>query len=101
MREAFKIQENSSDIPLGFEGIGDVQLEPRSRETVTRTLAGIQCVYRNDSACKKIIEEVKTMICDQVYSECGRDGIDYWSVFVFAVLRLSSSWSYDVLFEHG
>ena len=97
MREAFRIQENSSDIPLGFEGIGDVQLDPRSRETVTRTLAGLQCVYRSESACKKIIDEVKTMICDEVSSETGRDGIDYWSVFVFAVLRLSSNWSYDVL----
>ena len=37
------------------------------------------------------------MICDQVSSESGRDGIDCWSVFVFAVLRLSSNWSYDVL----
>jgi hypothetical protein len=51
MRGDFRIQENSSDIPLGFQGISDVQLDPQSREAVTRTLAGIQCVYRNDSAC--------------------------------------------------
>ena len=97
MREAFRIQENSSDIPLGFERISDVQLDPRSREAVTRTLAGIQCVYRNDSARKRIIDEIREIMSDQVCSDIGREGLDYWSVFVFAVLRLSNNWSYDVL----
>ena len=97
MREAFRIQENSSDIPLGFERIGDVQLDPRSRESVTRTLAGIQCVYRNDSARKRIIDEIRAIVSDQVCSDIGRKGLDYWSMFVFAVLRLSNNWSYDVL----
>ena len=97
MRKRLRIQENSEDIPLAFRSITELQLDENSRDPVTRTLIGVQAVYRDHDARVKVIDAVERMLYDDGAPNRGRQGLDYWSVFVLGVLRLSCNWSYDML----
>ena len=97
MRKAFRIAENSSEIQLGHCSISDLRFDPRSRDGVTRLLTGLQCVYQDEAYRETIIHKIKLMICDDVCAERGRHGLDFWSIFVFGMLRLVCNWSYDML----
>ncbi len=98
MRKAFRIQENSSEIQLGYCSISEIKFDPRSRDSVTRLLAGLQCVYQNVDCREAVINEVRLMVTnDNGNAEKGREGFDFWSIFVFGMLRLVCNWSYDML----
>ena len=98
MREAFRIQENSAEIQLGYCSITDIKFDPRSRDSVTRLLAGLQCAYQDKDFRGEIISEIKKMVCrGDNFTEKGRKGLDFWSIFVFGMLRLVCNWSYDML----
>jgi hypothetical protein len=98
MRKAFRIQENSPEIELGYCSITDIKFDPRSRDSVTRVLAGLQCAYQDTDFRKEIINEIKSMVCrDDKFTEKGRKGLDFWSIFVLGMLRLVCNWSYDML----
>jgi len=98
MRKGFRIQENSPEIQLGYCSITDIKFDPRSRDSVTRVLAGLQCAYQDKDFREEIITEIKRMVCrGDNFTEKGRKGLDCWSIFVFGMLRLVCNWSYDML----
>ena len=98
MRKASRIQENSPQIELGICPINEMTFAPQSRDSVTRLLAGLQRVYLDEVCREEIINEIRLMVTNgKTGAEKGREGLDYWSIFVFGMLRLVCNWSYDML----
>jgi hypothetical protein len=93
MREIFPNQQL-----LGQTNIEDIVICNNSRDDIPNILKGLQHIYLN--------KEVLDQICDllkNIFSESriafGRVGMDIWSIFVLATLRVNLNWDYDRLRE--
>ncbi len=82
---------------LGVTLIEDVVLDLNCRDEITKTLRGLQEIYR----CKPLLTKIKTvltkLISKNTSSENGRQGMDLWVIFLLGSLRLSCNWDYDKL----
>ena len=82
---------------LGVAFIEDVKLDPNCRDEITKTLRGLQEIYRAKPLLKKIQQVLKKLIPEEVSWEGGRQGMDLWVIFLLGTLRLSCNWDYDKL----
>jgi len=89
--------ELGKNLLLGATLIEDVWLDPNCRDEITKTLRGLQEIYRN----KPLLEEIKRILNklqpDNVSALEGRKGMDLWVIFVLVSLRLSCNWDLDKL----
>ena len=89
--------ELGKNLLLGAKLIEDVWLDPNCRDEITKTLRGLQEIYRN----KPLLEEIKRILNklqpDNVSALEGRKGMDLWVIFVLVSLRLSCNWDLDKL----
>ena len=97
MRQCLKIQENSPEIPSGFQFIGDIKLNAWSRDKGTPTSAGIQQVYLNKVVRDKIVGEFRMAMSEEFSPDRGLNGMDCWNVFICVRLRLACKWSCDTV----
>lgn len=89
-----KLGENSF---LGVTYIEKVRLDPNCRDEITKTLRGLQEIYRTKPLLKKIQQVLQKLIPGNVSLEEGRQGMDLWVIFLLGTLRLSCNWDYDKL----
>ena len=98
MRKLISHQEELDKTPrLGYTPIEDVQLDPYCRDEITKTLRGIQALYLDTSTRNELFGILEQMGSDQTSKKAGRKGMDLWTIFVLATLRLSCNWDYDKL----
>ncbi|MFT5319857.1 MAG: IS5 family transposase [Chlamydiales bacterium] len=89
-----ELRENSL---LGVTYIEHVVLDPNCRDEITKTLRGLQEIYRAKPLLQKIQQQLTRLIPEEVSWKGGRQGMDIWTIFVLGTLRLSCNWGYDKL----
>ena len=82
---------------LGVTPIEKVILDTYCRDEITKTLRGLQEIYRHKPLLKKIKLILYGLIPEGTSWNDGRKGMDLWVVFVLGSLRLSCNWDYDKL----
>ena len=82
---------------LGVTFIERVVLDPNCRDEITKTLRGLQEIYRAKPLLKEIQLALNKLIPETISWEGGRQGMDIWVIFVLGTLRLSCNWDYDKL----
>jgi hypothetical protein len=84
---------------FGEIAIGSIQFDMRSRDEIPKVLIGMQSIYENAEAKKKLFEELERIVPAGVDKGKGRRGMDLWKIFVLATLRLECNWDFDKLLE--
>jgi hypothetical protein len=93
MREIFPNQQI-----LGQTNIEDIVICNNSRDDIPNILSGLQHIYSNNEALNKICLLLKNIFSESQVA-FGRVGMDIWSIFVLATLRVNLNWDYDRLRE--
>ena len=84
MRNSF-----NHEMKLGSVAISQIQIDPTSRDGITRCLLGLHHAYCDLVMREKIFDILENMHAKQASPTNGRPGMDLWSVFVLGLLRLS------------
>jgi len=99
MREIIRPQIGLGELP-----IGEIKLDPKSRDDIPKLLAGLQHIYVTPALRKEvfaILEEVIPHRADgqKANAKLGRPGMEQWKILVLGVLRLGLDADYDRLQE--
>jgi hypothetical protein len=93
MREIFPNQQL-----LGQTNIEDILICNNSRDDIPNILKGLQHIYLD----KEVLDQICVLL-KNIFSASqvafGRVGMDIWSIFVLATLRVNLNWDYDRLRE--
>jgi hypothetical protein len=93
MRKRFEQQLGLGQLP-----IEETFINPKSKNSLDQLLAALKAIYCN----KKYNLEIFVILEDHINSgkkNTGRAGMDLWSIFVLAQVRLCLNLSYDVLHD--
>lgn len=93
MREVMPVQRR-----LNQTDIADIKISARSRDDTPDILKGLQYIYINEPLREQLFLSLDQLLTDK-QKRLGRKGMDLWSVFVLATLRVNLNWDYDRL-EH-
>jgi len=98
MRNFTSTQAELGENPLlGVTPIEQVRLDTYCRDEITKTLRGLQEIYRNKVLLKEIQDVLSELVPKGTSWNDGRKGMDLWVIFVLGTLRLSCNWDYDKL----
>jgi len=98
MRKLVHNQEGSTGTyKLGVTAIEDIIFDLKDRDEITKILIGLQEIFCN----KELMHNISALLmnADVGRSDKGREGMDYWTIFVLGILRLSCNWNYDTLYN--
>ena len=84
---------------FGEVNIADIHIDARSRDDVPAILKGLQYIYTNDAARKKVFRTLEAIIDPSVSTETGRPGMELWKIFVLATVKLGLNCDFDRLQE--
>ena len=84
---------------IGEIEIASIQFDMRSRDEIPKVLIGMQSLYKNAEAKKRLFEELERIVPAGVDKGKGRRGMDLWKIFVLATLCLECNWDFDKLLE--
>jgi len=93
---------------LGAKTIGDIQLDPNSRDDIPQILRGLQHIYTTPEVRDSVFAILATMLPAQrgkgkkdetADPDNGRPGMAQWSILVLGVLRLGLNADYDRIHE--
>jgi len=84
---------------FGEVNIADIELDARSRDDIPAILKGLQYIYTNDDARKKVFSTLTATLDPSVNTEVGRPGMVLWKIFVLATLKLGLNCDFDRLQE--
>ncbi len=90
-------QGYSDQTRLDSPNVSDVQLNLNCRDEIIPILAGLQYIYSQPKLRKQILDLVAQDVNQESRSDCGRDGLDYWSITVLAAIRLGCNLDFDKL----
>ena len=79
--------------------IGEVVLDPTSRDDIPQLLCGLQYLYMTESCRTEVLQILDAMLPEEVDRTTGRPGMALWRILVMGVLRLNLNWDYDRLCE--
>ena len=86
--------------------IGKIQFDLNSRDEIPKVLMGIQAAFEDESTRKKIFKLLTNILRDKkdeptkkINPQRGRPGMDQWTIFVLAMLRLNCNIDFDKLHE--
>ena len=83
----------------GESSIGEVELDPTSRDDIPQLLRGLQHLYMTESCRIEVLQILDEMIPEEIDRNTGRPGMVLWRILVMGVLRLNLNWDYDRLGE--
>ena len=83
-------------LQLGATPISKIKFDPHSRDDVPQILQGLQHIYITPKLKDPILKILESLIPEK---EKGRPGMDMWTIFVLASLRVNLDWDYDRLQE--
>jgi len=88
-----------SQLHFGEVNIADIDLSARSRDDIPAILKGLQTIYTTDEAREKVFNALEKTLPATVDSKTGRPGIELWTIFVLATLKLGLNCDFDRLQE--
>lgn len=83
---------------LGQTNIEDIIICNNSRDDIPNILSGLQHIYLDKEVLNQICLLLKNIFSASQVT-FGRVGMDIWSIFVLATLRVNLNWDYDRLRE--
>ena len=89
----------TKQLQLGQVDIANIKFDPYSRDDIPQLLQGLQYIYTNTALRDAVFELLQQCLPDDVDVNNGRPGMDLWSVFVLATLRLNLNCDYDRVLE--
>ncbi|MCF6299403.1 MAG: ISNCY family transposase [Thiomicrorhabdus sp.] len=84
---------------FGEVNIAEIEFDARSRDDIPAVLKGLQYIYTNDDARKKVFSTLAATLDPSVSPEVGRPGMELWEIFVLATLKLGLNCDFDRLQE--
>jgi IS5 family transposase len=85
----------TKQLRLGQVNIADIQLDPYSRDDIPQRLQGLRYIYARQPLREEVFKWLHQCIPDDVDVNNGRPGMDLWSVFILATLRLNLNCDHD------
>ncbi len=82
---------------LDTESIDQIQLNLECRDEIIPILKTLQHLYSKSDLCEQILKLVAQDVNGDSRSDCGREGMDYWQIVVFASVRRGCNLDYDRL----
>jgi len=86
------ISEFETQFKLGQSSLSEIKLDYASRDDITKLLLGLQTIYLNKQAKKKIFQILEKTI---TVKSIGRSGMSLWRILVLGLLRQVISADYD------
>ena len=84
---------------FGEVNIADIKLSTRSRDDIPAILKGLQYIYVNDEIREKVFSALEENLDPKVKRNTGRPGMELWTIFVLATLKLGLNCDFDRLQE--
>ena len=84
---------------LGATDIGDIQLNPQSRDDIPAVLKGLQCVYCDPARRAELFALLERQVQPGTDRSIGRPGMDLWQVLVMGLLKQGINCDFDRLQE--
>jgi len=88
---------------LGEIGIGNIELDPKSRDDIPQILRGLQFIFVTLAVRLRVFEILATILPDGVSGKAnpnvGRPGMAQWRILVLGVLRLGLNTDFDRIHE--
>ena len=91
----------NSQMKIGEVDIENIKLDKTSRDDVPRLLMGLQSVYLNKVLLKKISDIMMEEILPEVNKKDGRQGMDFWQIFVLHILKRGANIDYERLRDYA
>ena len=91
MRQRFDLQ-----LKIGQTPIGEIQINPKSKNALDQLIVALKEIYCNGEYNEKIFSIIERHL-PSVDRGNGRPGMNLWTVFVLAQVRLCMGYSYDIL----
>lgn len=82
---------------FGQLSIGQIEFDPRFRDSLTKLLRGLQFIYTTPAVRDEVFAILAAQAARQADPRNGRPGLDLWAVLVMGTLRLNLDWDYDLL----
>ena len=99
MRKDFSSAIGGANIEFGATAIEDMVFDLGSRASITKVLAGLQCLYHDKVRTDKILRLIEADVNPDgvVSKEHGREGMNYWQIMVLSAARLGANLTFDEL----
>lgn len=99
MREIIRPQAALGELP-----IGEIKLDPKSRDDIPKILVGLQYIYVTPALREEVFAILQEVIPQRGDGKAasrllGRPGMEQWKILVLGVLRLRLDADYDRLQE--
>jgi len=88
-----------SQLHFGEVNIAEIDFSARSRDDIPAILKGLQYIYTTDEAREKVFHALEKTLPSTVNSKTGRPGMELWTIFVLATLKLGLNCDFDRLQE--
>ena len=81
---------------MGQVPIGEVEINPKSKNALEQMLVSLQEIFRNEEYNEKVFLLLEELL-DGKDKRNGRPGMDLWVLFVLAQVRQCMNYSYETL----
>ena len=81
--------------PLGNMQVDQAILEEKSRDDIPQLLEGLKYIFLDENLRQQIFDILVNIFPKNINLHDGRPGMDLWSIFVIAVLRVNLNCDYD------
>ncbi len=82
---------------FGNVDISEIQINPKSRDEIDKTLRGLQYLFTNTEIRAEILKLLDEELLPKVSKNNGRQGMDLWKILVLGLIRQVSDLDYDKL----
>lgn len=86
-------------LQLGQINIADIQFDPRSRDDIPALLKGLQYIYVTPPVRDRVFTLLEQAVNVTVRKDTGRPGMELWTMFVLATVKLGLGCDFDRLQE--
>jgi hypothetical protein len=95
MRKRFDLQ-----LEIGQTPISEIYINPKSKNSLDQLVAALKEIYCNEEYNNKIFCIIEKYL-PKVDLGNGRPGMNLWTIFVLAQVRMCMDLSYNVLHNHA
>jgi len=88
-----------TQLHFGEVNIADIDLSARSRDDIPAILKGLQYIYTEEKPREHIFSALEKTLDPSINPKTGRPGMELWTIFVLATLKLGLNCDFDRLQE--
>ncbi len=89
----------NAQLHFGEVDISEIHIDPRSRDDIPAVLKGLQYIYVTQAIREKVFHTLEKILEPGVNTKVGRPGMELWTIFVLATLKLGLNCDFDRLQE--